>query len=437
MNSSYLFFKFVFDAKLLYIFFVDETVEIKFKYEIKLSLLYNINELNVSLYNRKFNGSELEYFTRKFELIQNEWIKNNLNYYETRDVPNYLDSDLKRIRNLSRSKEKKFHSNLNKPSKENDLLSELAKSHDEKLKDLKTTAVTVTPMLHYNESQIEAEFESIAKDVLAFLFIHPCEEIFNSMKKALNDIFINISIETEYAKLLVYILNLKNQLNDQKIYYNIILDSFLLPANSKLISVEKEEQKLIDLETKRNEILNAPKRAKPISKQNDLTNSIKVAKTNISPRNTSNPRLAHFMLNENPDKDYILIRNDHLQKAKNRLDSAVSTLISNTFSNADAKRSYLEVTEFKQIYKIEKCTAIGCPEIPRAYYTTPNRIEKFLVNGLEQLSQISQLMYINPIFSAKMTKQEVLNQMETSAVLFLSTLSTNESDSAMICSETP
>ncbi len=438
MNEFYLFFKFIFDAKLLYIFFVNEKAEIKYKYEIKLSLLYNINELNVSLYNRKFNGSELEYFTRKFELIQNEWIKNNLNYYETRDVPNSVDTDLKRIRNSSRLKEKKFHFNLNKPT-ELDLLNELAKNHEQKLTDLKTgqSTVTVTPMLHYDERQLEAEFESIAKNVLAFLFIHPCEEIFNSMNKPLNDLFINISIETEYAKLLVYIFNLKNQLNDQKIFYNIILDSFLLPANSKLISVEKEEKKLADLEIKRNEILNTPKRAKPISKQNDLTNSIKIPKTNISPRNTSHPRLAHCMLNEDPDKDYILVRNDHLQKTKNRLDSAISTLISNTFSNADTKRSYLEVTEFKQIHKIEKCTAIGCPEVPRAYYTTPNRIEKFLVNGLEQLSQISQLMYINPIFSTRMTKQEVLNQMETSAVLFLSTLSTNESDSAMICSETP
>jgi len=439
MKSLYIFFKFIFNGRLLYIFYVDQNGEIKFKYEIKLSLLYNINELNVNLYNKKLNNSELDYLTRKFELIQNEWIKQNLNYYETRDLPSYIDMDLKKQRVLNRFKEKKFYTNLNRPKLDTDnLYQQLTENNREKLDDLAAKKTFVSPSLNFNENQLESEFELLSRNVLDPLFIYPIDEILQNIRtNETNDIFLNFSIDSAYSKLLVYIMNKKNQVNESKIFYNLILDSFLLPANSLIKSIEKEQQKIINLEIMRNKIIETPNRTKPITKINDTTNSIKVFKSSISPRNTSNPKLAHSMINQDPDKDYILIRNDHVQKAKNRLDSAVSTLISNTFSQADAKRSYLEIPEFKQVHKIEKLTVIGCPEVPKAYYVSLNKIEKFLLLGLEQLSQMGKLMHVNPIFSNKMTKQQVLNQLEMSTVLFMSTFSTNESDSALICSETP
>ena len=49
---------------------------------------------------------------------------------------------------------------------------------------------------------------------------------------------------------------------------------------------------------------------------------------------------------------------------------------------------------------------------------------------------LAELLYTEPIFSHKMTKHELINQLESSTVIFLSTFSTNETDSILICSET-
>jgi hypothetical protein len=49
---------------------------------------------------------------------------------------------------------------------------------------------------------------------------------------------------------------------------------------------------------------------------------------------------------------------------------------------------------------------------------------------------VAEILYTEPIFSNKMTKEEVINQLESSNVIFLSTFSTNESKSILICSET-
>lgn len=48
---------------------------------------------------------------------------------------------------------------------------------------------------------------------------------------------------------------------------------------------------------------------------------------------------------------------------------------------------------------------------------------------------ISKIMHVEPIFSDKMTKQELIHQLENNNLIFLSTLSSNESDSFLICSQ--
>ena len=51
------------------------------------------------------------------------------------------------------------------------------------------------------------------------------------------------------------------------------------------------------------------------------------------------------------------------------------------------------------------------------------------------MKSIAQLLYTEPIFSSKMTKTELIKQLEASTVIFLSTYSSNESDSVLVCSE--
>ena len=75
--------------------------------------------------------------------------------------------------------------------------------------------------------------------------------------------------------------------------------------------------------------------------------------------------MAVNQLNKDPEKNFILIRNDHVQRVKNRLDASVSVLISKTISGTDSKRSHLEVLDFKQINKPDKCSVVGCPELPQ------------------------------------------------------------------------
>jgi len=129
------------------------------------------------------------------------------------------------------------------------------------------------------------------------------------------------------------------------------------------------------------------------------------------------------------------VRNDHVKRVKTRLDASVGTLISNTFSNTDAKHSNLQVLPYKQIYKQEKCCAIGCSDLPKAFFSKSG-VEKFLKNGFDQLCRIGKILHANPVFSAQVTKQELLNQLESSKVLFLSIVSSNESSSSLICAET-
>ena len=165
-----------------------------------------------------------------------------------------------------------------------------------------------------------------------------------------------------------------------------------------------------------------------------MTNSVKILKSNVIPRYTSHPRLAVTLLNEDPEADYVIVRSDHVDRAKYRMDASVGTLISDTYSGTDAKHSNLQIVDYKQVYKPEKCSVIGCPDVPKVYLNKSG-VDKFLKNGFDQLCKVAKLLYTNPIYANKMTKQELINQLESSKVVFLSTISSNQSDTSLICSE--
>jgi hypothetical protein len=79
-----------------------------------------------------------------------------------------------------------------------------------------------------------------------------------------------------------------------------------------------------------------------------------------------------------------------------------------------------------------KSCVIGCPEI-----CSDSKFSKFLKSGFEQMQILGELLYTEPIFSSKMTKQELAYQFETNNVIFLTTYSANEQNDAnsfLVCS---
>ncbi len=158
-------------------------------------------------------------------------------------------------------------------------------------------------------------------------------------------------------------------------------------------------------------------------------------KSAISPRHTSHPRLAVTLINQDPDSDHIQIRNDHVDRVKTRLDQATGTLISETITGTKAKHSYLEIIDYKQIHTKYKSAVIGCPELP-SKLSAKLSYNRFLANGFEQMKQVALALNTEPIFGHKATKPELFSQLETSTIVFLSTYSTNQSDSVLLCAET-
>ena len=63
-------------------------------------------------------------------------------------------------------------------------------------------------------------------------------------------------------------------------------------------------------------------------------------------------------------------------------------------------------------------------------------MDKFLKNGFDQLCRVGKLLHTSPIFSGQVTKKELLDQLESSKVVFLSMVSSNEASSSLICAET-
>jgi hypothetical protein len=114
LNDPFIVYKFVFDCKLLYVFYVEPNGLISLANQTKLSVLFNKQQINVDHVQRKLNNnSEIDFFLRKFELIQNEWIRANLNDIECRDISS-IETQYKKLRNSNRIKEKRFFDNLKK-----------------------------------------------------------------------------------------------------------------------------------------------------------------------------------------------------------------------------------------------------------------------------------------------------------------------------------
>lgn len=425
-----------------------------------MSLLYNKNSVSVDEHQRKLNQSEFDYFSRKFQRIQSSWILQHLSEYECRDICG-TDIEIKQVRQTSRAKEKRFFESLNGKDcsdpqdnkKSKDFVQDLIQNSSDRLK--KTEAKTWSNCKYQNT---EEEMDYMLRNVLNPVFI---ETIFKKREELTQkDLLVNILIDSQYTNLLTYTLNEYNfsDKNECKIVYNVVLDSFLLSAYSTLTGNENlyiikvkfvcfcvnlffikglanDQNLTLSIQNICQNIKNSP-RKKPISKKITEENSVRILKSNVIPRYTSHPRLVVQLLNEEPDSDYIQVRNDHVERAKHRLDASVGTLISETYSGTDSKTSTLQVIDYKQVYKTEKCSVIGCPDIPKAYIGKSGN-NKFLKNGFSQLCKVAKLLHAKPIFAADMTKKVVMDEFEISKIIFLSTFSSNESDTSLICAETP
>lgn len=207
--------------------------------KIKMSLLYNKNSVSVDEHQRKLNQSEFDYFSRKFQRIQNSWILQHLSEYECRDICG-TDLEIKQVRQTSRAKEKRFFESLsgkdcsdpqnNKKSK--DFVRDLIQNSSDRLKQ--TEAKTWSNCKYQNT---EEEMDYMLRNVLNPVFI---ETLFKKRELTQKDLVVNILIDSQYTNLLTYALNEYNlsDKNECKIVYNVVLDSFLLSAYSTLTGNE-------------------------------------------------------------------------------------------------------------------------------------------------------------------------------------------------------
>lgn len=87
--------------------------------------------------------------------------------------------------------------------------------------------------------------------------------------------------------------------------------------------------------------------------------------------------------------------------------------------------------------RARKCSILGCPHIPAGFLSTVNfQVDKFQKTGLKTLSHVGNLLFnTRPVFGAEFTKRRLLSELESSELVFLSTLSSNQSDSMLVCAE--
>jgi len=377
VNQKILRYKFVFNCKLLYIFLIDpeksdalNQSSVSFNTQTKLAILLNDHFSKIPGNHRKID-SQFEFLLKKFEKIQNDWIRKNLSNIESRDVPSY-DIELRRLREKNRLKEKHFFNYLHESDKKLykkfsvELIlngSDLIKLKlSEKLRENRSNANKQSLQQHKHQ---KIYYNSELNLQIAYVFNEIIIKPIHSILKQLSQPF-NLLIDSKYSKAFVYTYNMFNQSNPVNFLpYLITYDSFFQFFNRILISFKRDQEEIEHLNERRKEILENPNRFKKISKKTDETNSYRILKSEIIPRYTSHPRMATNLLNEDPEKDFILSRNDHVQRAKNRLDASVSVLISKTISGTDSKRSNLEVIAYKQVNKPDKCSVIGCPELPQ------------------------------------------------------------------------
>jgi len=231
INSPLVVYKFAFDANILFVFYVEPNGLISHAEQVKLSLVFNRSKISVDSVQKKLNGnSELQYFKRKFDKCQNEWVMQNLSEIECRDVSS-SNIEIRNLRTATRCKEKRLHDHFDKMTTDSkDLCKELVENSINRDKQLIAEATSGDTSEDSNNAQ---ETEHMVRNVLYPVF-------FGSIAKKLKEntqLMVNILVDSAYVKLLVLTLNDYNMREDMKaskIFYNIILDSFLLPAVSVL-----------------------------------------------------------------------------------------------------------------------------------------------------------------------------------------------------------
>ena len=444
LNTSCLIYRFIFNNKLLIIFFIDhETGEIVFHNLIKITQLLS-QMIDIKYTPNKLNDSIIDYFYKKFELIENEYVKESLNDIESRDIV-LDDQEIVKMRLENRSKERKYFNFLYDKYNEREsdfrikfYMDDLDLFHtrisDELNKSLKfingivdkNSNSTINMKEIEKEKQLRNELYLNIIQFFSLIVVKPIEKILISQEET-----VTFVINSNYAKMFLNSLYLFNQTNNKKLSYLITYDSYLLFAINYLNSIEKyaqEDEKLEKIRKENNKAIR-------FDIDNNEPDTIKISKSLITPRYTSNPKLAVDLINKYPESDHIIINKSHVKRVKNRLNSATGILISETTTGTNAKKSYLEIIDYKQIHNIYKCCVIGCPELPKKL-SSKTSCNRFLSNGFEQMKQVAKILNTEPIFSHQATKPELLAQLEISTVVFLSTFSTNESDSILICAET-
>ena len=283
-------------------------------------------------------------------------------------------------------------------------------------------------------NSIKGETKQTILKLLKKIFLNPIQTM---LKKYHDDEkIINICTNQQNAKLVVYVLNTSSLdiKSDVKIpNYVLTIESVFLLSNAALISNIRQKEDQFHFEFMRESVVNGPDRVKNIS-INPLT--LKIEKENIKPSLTSNPRLAVKKINENPEDPYVEIDNGGYIRLMKRYDESISTLISETATKTNVKRSDLEILNFYQLNdETNKTYSIGCPTLPTKYeklYKFKNK--KFMPNGLEELTLVSKIMMCDPVINENATKLEFLNQLTSSTIVHLTTFSSNDSDSVLILS---
>ncbi len=374
LNTRLLRYKFLFDSRLIYIFLIQPNSSTEFK--ILSSQKFRLNNLICNLdltfnmnHVKLVNSSKFEYLYKKFEIIQNEWVKANLNDIEYRHAPAHDSSlDLIKVRIKNRLKECNYFHYMLKMSGGDETSAQhkyefqmstvdlINLKLSDKLNDT-LNAVSLTSAIGSSQEEVQSSsLSSLSLEqsleqlnqIFYSIIIKPVAEILDKTSTQ-SDHSTNILIESKYVKAFTYVFNLFQE-KRSNFDYLLIFDSFLKQSTSCLISFLKDINQEKHLAKERKKIIDTPNRSKKISsKLEDVPAVVRVKKSEVVPRLTSNPRLAVNMLNEHPELDHIEMRNDHVQRVKDRLDKSITTLITETVSGTDAKRSTLEIIDFKQV----------------------------------------------------------------------------------------
>ena len=118
VNQKVLRYKFAFNCKLLYAFLIEPAVDenatssIVHATQTKMTVILSEHFSKIPGNHKKLD-SQFDFLYKKFEKIQNDWVRKNLSSIECRDVPTD-DIELRRLREKNRVKEKNFFNYMHK-----------------------------------------------------------------------------------------------------------------------------------------------------------------------------------------------------------------------------------------------------------------------------------------------------------------------------------